>query len=41
MANRYPVQIDGEMGENKHGLNITVNNALSPYEIKKRKPETE
>jgi single-stranded DNA-binding protein len=26
-------------GEVKHGLNITVNNALSPYDIKKRKPE--
>ena len=27
-------------GEVKHGLNITVNNALSPYDIKKRRPET-
>ena len=27
-------------GEVKHGLNITVNNALSAYDIKKRRPET-
>ena len=27
-------------GEVKHGLNITVNNTLSPYDIKKRRPET-
>ena len=29
---------DKATGETKNGLNITVNNALSPYEIKKRKP---
>jgi len=29
---------DKTTGEPKHGLNITVNNSLSPYEIKKRKP---
>jgi single-stranded DNA-binding protein len=28
---------DKATGETKHGLNITVNNALSPYDIKKRK----
>ena len=27
-------------GEVKHGLNITVNNVLSAYDIKKRRPET-
>ncbi|MDO9170130.1 MAG: single-stranded DNA-binding protein [Methylobacter sp.] len=30
--------IDKNTGETKHGLNITANNALSPYDIKKRKP---
>ncbi len=30
--------LDKTTGETKHGLNITVNNALSPYDIKKRKP---
>lgn len=29
---------DKTTGETKHGLNITANNALSPYDIKKRKP---
>jgi single-stranded DNA-binding protein len=29
---------DKATGETKHGLNITVNNSLSPYDIKKRKP---
>lgn len=31
---------DKATGETKHGLNITVNNVLSPYDIKQRKPET-
>lgn len=30
--------IDKNTGETKHGLNITANNSLSPYDIKKRKP---
>lgn len=29
--------VDKTTGETKHGLNITVNNALSPYDIKKRR----
>ena len=29
---------DKTTGETKHGLNITVNNSLSPYDITKRKP---
>ena len=29
--------IDKTTGETKHGLNITVNNSLSPYDIKKRR----
>jgi single-strand DNA-binding protein len=29
--------IDKGTGETKHGLNITANNSLSPYDIKKRK----
>jgi single-stranded DNA-binding protein len=29
---------DKTTGETKHGLNITVNNSLSPYDIKKRRP---
>jgi len=29
--------VDKTMGETKHGLNITVNNALSPYDIVKRR----
>jgi single-strand DNA-binding protein len=33
--------IDKATGETKHGLNITANNSLSPYDIKKRKPATE
>ena len=32
---------DKNTGETKHGLNVTVNNSLSPYDIKKRKPVTE
>lgn len=32
---------DRTTGETKHGLNITVNSALSPYDIKKRRPQTE
>lgn len=28
---------DKATGETKHGLNITVNNSMSPYDIKKRK----
>lgn len=35
-----PTEWLDKLGETKHGLNITVNNALSPYDIKKRKPET-
>jgi hypothetical protein len=30
---------DKVTGEIKHGLNITVSNVLSVYDIKKRKPE--
>jgi single-stranded DNA-binding protein len=30
---------DKTTGETKHGLNITVSNALSPYDVKKRRPE--
>lgn len=30
--------IDKTTGETRHGLSITVNNSLSPYDIKKRKP---
>lgn len=30
--------IDKTTGETKHGLNIVVNNALSIYDIKKRRP---
>ncbi len=30
--------IDRNSGETKHGLSVTANNALSPYDIKKRKP---
>jgi single-strand DNA-binding protein len=33
--------IDKNTGETKHGLNVTANNALSPYDIKKRKPVTD
>jgi single-stranded DNA-binding protein len=33
--------IDKATGTTKHGLNITANNSLSPYDIKKRKPATE
>jgi single-strand DNA-binding protein len=33
--------IDKATGETKHGLNITANNSLSPYDIKKRKPAAE
>jgi single-stranded DNA-binding protein len=29
---------DKATGEAKHGLSVTVNNSLSPYDIKKRKP---
>jgi single-stranded DNA-binding protein len=29
---------DKTTGETKHGLNITANNSLSPFDIKKRKP---
>jgi single-strand DNA-binding protein len=29
--------IDKGTGETKHGLNVTANNSLSPYDIKKRK----
>lgn len=29
---------DKTSGELKHGLNITANNSLSPYDIKKRRP---
>lgn len=29
--------LDKTTGETRHGLNITVNHALSPYDIKKRK----
>lgn len=29
---------DKTTGETKHGLSVTVNNSLSPYDIKKRKP---
>src|SRR5450759_4338263 len=29
---------DKTSGELKHGLNIAVNNSLSPYDIKKRRP---
>ena len=32
---------DKTTGEPKHGLNVTANNALSPYDIKKRKPVTD
>jgi single-strand DNA-binding protein len=32
---------DKTTGETKHGLNVTANNALSPYDIKKRKAVTE
>ena len=32
---------DKATGETKHGLNVTANNALSPYDIKKRKPMTD
>jgi len=32
---------DKTTGETKHGLNVTANNALSPYDIKKRKPVTD
>ena len=28
---------DNSSGETRHGLSVTVNNALSPYDIKKRK----
>jgi single-stranded DNA-binding protein len=30
---------DKTTGETKHGLSITVNNALSLYDIKKRRPQ--
>lgn len=30
---------DKNTNETKRGFNVTVNNALSPYDIKKRKPE--
>ena len=33
--------MDKTTGETKHGLNITANNSLSPYDIKKRKPVAE
>ncbi|MFZ2170947.1 MAG: single-stranded DNA-binding protein [Methylococcaceae bacterium] len=36
-----PTEWLDKLGETKHGLNITVNNALSPYDIKKRKTENE
>ena len=29
---------DKSTGETKHGLSVTANNILSPYDIKKRKP---
>lgn len=29
---------DKTTGETKHGLSVTANNVLSPYDIKKRKP---
>lgn len=29
---------DKTTGETKHGLSVTANNTLSPYDIKKRKP---
>jgi single-strand DNA-binding protein len=32
--------IDKATGETKHGLGITVCNVLSPYDIKKRRPDT-
>ena len=32
---------DKTTGETKHGPNVTANNALSPYDIKKRKPVTD
>jgi single-stranded DNA-binding protein len=32
---------DKTTGETKHGLSITANNSLSPYDIKKRKPAPE
>ena len=32
---------DKATGALKHGLSITANNSLSPYDIKKRKPATE
>jgi single-strand DNA-binding protein len=31
---------DKNTGELKRGLSVTVNNSLSPYDIKKRKPAT-
>ncbi|MFZ2170549.1 MAG: single-stranded DNA-binding protein [Methylococcaceae bacterium] len=33
--------VDKVTNEIKHGLSITANNALSVYDIKKRKPQTE
>jgi single-stranded DNA-binding protein len=33
--------IDKTTGETKHGLSLTANNSLSPYDIKKRKPAPE
>ncbi|MEI6069382.1 MAG: single-stranded DNA-binding protein [Methylococcaceae bacterium] len=33
--------IDKATGETKHGLNMTANNSLSPYDIKKRKSAPE
>lgn len=32
---------DKTTGETKHGFNITANNALSPYDIKKRKEQND
>ena len=32
---------DRTTGETKHGLSVTANNVLSPYDIKKRKPTTQ
>lgn len=33
--------IDKATGETKHGINITANNSLSPYDIKKRRSAPE
>lgn len=33
--------VDKTTGETRHGLNVTANNALSPYDIKKRRSRPE